>query len=54
MEVQGINMDVIILKSSVNWCKHELHQLTPMFPHPDEKVFKFCSNAYVTSSVSGM
>ena len=41
LEVQGINMDVIILKSSVNWCKHELHQLTPMFPHPDEKVFKF-------------
>ena len=31
----------ITLKSSVNWCKHELHQLTPMFDNPNEKVFRF-------------
>lgn len=32
----------IILKSSVNWCKHNLHQLTPLDPnkHPDEKVYR--------------
>ena len=36
------NMEVIQLKSNVNWCKHELHQLTPIHSelHPDEKVFK--------------
>ena len=35
-------MEVIQLKSNVNWCKHELDQLTPIHPelHPDEKVFK--------------
>lgn len=36
-------MEVIQLKSGVNWCKHELRSLTPVDPslHPDEKVFKF-------------
>lgn len=37
------NMEVIQLKSNVNWCKHELRSLTPLDPtlHPTEKVFKF-------------
>jgi hypothetical protein len=33
-------MNNIILKSSVNWCKHELHQLTPMFDNFNEKVYR--------------
>lgn len=39
------NMEVIRLRSSVNWCTHELRSLTPVDPtlHPDEKVFKFLS-----------
>jgi hypothetical protein len=31
----------IILKSSVNWCKHTLHQLTPINNQCNEKVYKF-------------
>lgn len=40
---EDANMEVIELKSSVNWCKHELRSLTPLDPtlHPTEKVFKF-------------
>lgn len=39
------NMEVIQLRSSVNWCKHELRSLRPVDPslHPTEKVFKFIS-----------
>jgi hypothetical protein len=34
-------MNIITLKSSVNWCKHELHQLTPLVDNPNEEVYKF-------------
>lgn len=36
-------MEVIQLKSSVNWCKHELRSLKPISPNSQltEKVFKF-------------
>lgn len=38
-------MEVIQLKSSVNWCKHTLYPLTPLNPnlHPTEVVYKFTS-----------
>jgi hypothetical protein len=34
-------MNIITLKSSVNWCKHELHQLTPLVDNPNEEVYRF-------------
>lgn len=36
-------MDIIKLKSKVNWCSHELHSLTPLNEKPDEKVYKVCT-----------
>lgn len=39
MVLQDIDMN-IKLKSSVNWCSHELRELIPLIPKEGEKVFK--------------
>lgn len=44
--VQVINMNEIILKGNVNWCKHKLHPLKPLNEelHPDEKTYRFITD----------
>lgn len=39
-------MEILQLKSGVNWCKHTLYQLIPLNPdlHPDEKVYKLITD----------